>query len=295
VYSKEYTIEFNNKIDLKNTLESGQTFLWNRSDNDMYSPTKEPIYTTCRNYNEEIVGLQVQQSGDNSLKIRSNSELGKEITENIFGKNKYNLQNIQKEIIKRDSKDGVMKDAVTKYDGLRIIHEPLFPTLISFICSTQMRVERIHQMINNLKSNYGSELETSDRIQYAFPKPSQLSKATIEDLRDLKLGYRSEYVVKTTTMFHSKDFTLPNDINEARKSIKDFMGVGTKVADCVLLYSGGFWSVVPVDTWIESAVEKYYPELYANSNEQIARNFQDFFGRFAGFAQAYLFHYMRKN
>lgn len=293
MYDKEYDIKFDNTLDLKNTIESGQTFLWNRENGEMFSDSQNPAYTTCRYYQDECVSIRLTQTSSNSVKVQSNKTFGKNIVEKTLGRHQYKLDEVQDSIIQKDTNNGIMKEAVNKYPGLRIVNEPLFPTLISFICSTQMRVERIHQMVNNLKEKYGSKLENAGSVRYAFPTADQLSKATVEELRELKLGYRAGYVVNTTGMFNEEEFDLPTSTEEARKSLKQFKGVGTKVADCVLLYGGGLWNVVPVDTWIKSAVEEHYPEFDSDSNEEIARKFEEHFGDFAGFAQAYIFHYMR--
>lgn len=290
----ESEIKFDNQLNLTDTIESGQTFLWNRKNGEMFDGSTDNIYQTCRQYNGELVSIEVEQIDTNILLVKSNAEHGKDIVKRVLGQDSYDISSVQSEIVSRDKSDGVMQEAIDAHPGLRVVREPLFDTLISFICSTQMRVERIHTMVNNLKQSYGGYV--SDKDMHAFPTAEQLSKATEEELRDLKLGYRAEYVKDTVDMYmNSEDTKLPTKTEDARKELKKYKGVGTKVADCVLLYAGGFLDVVPVDTWIESAVKEHYPELHSDSNERIARDFESFFGEYAGFAQAYLFHYTRDN
>lgn len=290
----ESEINFSNQLNLTDTIESGQTFLWNRKSGEMFDGSTDNIYQTCRQYNGELVSIEVEQTGDKTLLVRSNAEQGEVIVKRVLGWDSYDVGSVQSEIVSRDREGGVMEEAIDAHPGLRVVREPLFDTLISFICSTQMRVERIHTMINNLKRSYGGHIPEKD--MHAFPTVEQLSEATEEELRDLKLGYRAGYVKDTVDMYmNSGSDDLPTKTENARKELKNYKGVGTKVADCVLLYAGGFLDVVPVDTWIESAVEEHYPNLHSDSNEEIARNFESFFGEYAGFAQAYLFHYTRDN
>lgn len=286
-------IKFDSDLDLTSTLESGQTFLWNSKNSPMFDGSSGKVYRTCRYYQKEVVGIEIKQTESDEILVRSNSDSGIKIASTVLGKNQYDITKIQSEIKSRDTDDGVMEEAINRYSGLRLVKEPLFETLISFICSTQMRIERIHTMVNNIKKMFGYSITTPDKdTMYAFPTPKQLSKCTEGDLLDLKLGYRADYVKETVDDFNITD-NLPDSKVAARKELKKYKGVGTKVADCVLLYSGAFWDVVPVDTWIDSAVKEYYPEISGSSNEEVAREFESMFGEYAGFAQAYLFHYIR--
>lgn len=288
-------IEFDSDLDLTTTLESGQTFLWNTKDAQMFDESRGKIYQTCRRYKKEVVGIEIKQVESDEILVKSSSDTGTEIVSTVLGKNQYDIEEIQSEIKSRDKDAGVMEEAINQYSGLRLVKEPLFETLISFICSTQMRVGRIHTMINNIREMFGDSITPADgKTMYSFPTPKQLSRCTERELRDLKLGYRSEYVKETVDDFINTNNHLPDEAEEARQELKNYKGVGTKVADCVLLYSGAFWGVVPVDTWIDSAVKEYYPEISGGSKESVARKFESMFGEYAGFAQAYLFHYMRQ-
>ncbi len=282
-------------IDLQTTIESGQTFLWNKENGEMFDDTIEPVYSTARTINEnEIMVLQVK-SKENTLYWECTHPQGEDQITSIFQLDK-NITQIQNTLINKDS-NGIIKNAINKFTGLRIINEPLFPTLISFICSTQMRVERIHEMVQSLSKEFGKTITIENKTYSSFPTPKELSDVTEEELKDLKLGYRASYVVKTMDMITNDSYNieLPSDVTAARKQLKNYTGVGPKVADCVLLYGGGFHSVVPVDVWIERAAKEYYPDISNNGRENIARNLEKQFGDYAGFAQAYLFHYMRMN
>lgn len=277
---------------LSDTIESGQTFLWNRKDGQMFSSETQGTYWTCVTYENAPCYIEVSQNEDTELQWKSNCEkIGRKL-KRMLGLN-INIESVKSSIIDLDNTNGVMREAIDNADGLRIVNDPLFPCLISFICSTQMRITRIHKMVNNIKENYGHPIHTNKSKFYTFPDSVQLSNASEDDLRDMKLGYRAPYVLETSKDFGSTDLDLFEDVESARKKLKQFKGVGTKVADCVLLYGTSRVDVVPVDTWIESAVEKYYPDLYVSNNETIARNLEDKFGEYSGFVQAYLFQYVR--
>jgi len=293
-YNGEYKFDAN--INLKPTIESGQTFLWNKDNGIMFKNDSEnPIYSTARlTEQNEVLVLRVY-SDNNILYWESTHSEGREYIKSIFQLDK-NMTDIQNELIKKDT-SGVIKKAIDIYPSLRIVHEPLFPTLISFICSTQMRVERIHDMVQKLSKRYGKSVTVNGSIYSAFPTPDELNDATEEELKELKLGYRANYVIKTVRMINSNEVPLEiyTDANESRKQLEKYIGVGPKVADCVLLYGGGFSSIVPVDVWIQRAAEKYYPNIVKNNKSDTARALENLFGEYAGFAQAYIFHYMRTN
>jgi N-glycosylase/DNA lyase len=199
----------------------------------------------------------------------------------------------------RDSmpEQSVVADAFEEWHGLRIPNDPVFPSLISFICSPQMRVERIHDMQLALAETYGDSVHLDGETYAAFPTPEQLAAATEKELRELKLGYRAPYVKRTAEMVADRDPVLidiaAQPYEEARDAMQEFVGVGEKVADCVLLYGLGFTEPVPIDTWIGGALEDHYPELDKESYAETSRAARDRFGSYAGYAQAYLFHHLR--
>jgi N-glycosylase/DNA lyase len=161
-----------------------------------------------------------------------------------------------------------------------------------------MRVERIHGMQGRLAREYGEPVEFDGRTYFAFPTPAQLAAATEADLRDLSLGYRAPYVQRTAEMV-AEGVAHPDDAREmtyddAREYLTQFVGVGEKVADCVLLFALDFLEAVPLDTWIRTAIEEYYPECergnYADTSRAIRERFG---GEYAGYAQTYVFFYLR--
>jgi len=220
-YSGEYKL--NVPVDLQTTIESGQTFLWNKENGTIFedsNTTENPEYSTARTINDnEIMVLKVK-SDENKLVWKCTHKQGGDYIESIFQLDK-DIKKIQNDLIKKDS-NGVIRKAINLFPGLRIINEPLFPTLMSFICSTQMRVERIHDMVNSISEKYGKSTTINGNKYSSFPTPKEMSLATEEELRDLKLGYRASYGIKTIEMIHSNSLPLElsTDVKEDKKTFR---------------------------------------------------------------------------
>jgi len=161
-----------------------------------------------------------------------------------------------------------------------------------------MRVARIHGMQRRLRETYGDAVTVDGEEYHAFPTPGQLASRTESELRDLSLGYRAPYVQRTAEMIASGEADPREAANlpyeEARESLTKFVGVGDKVADCVLLFSLGFLEAVPLDTWIRTTIEEYYPDCERGNYTDTSRAIREQFGgEFAGYAQTYVFYHLR--
>ena len=192
----------------------------------------------------------------------------------------------------------LLERAYEQYGGMRLVEDPSFASLISFICSAQMRVARIHGMQMRLAREFGDTVEFDGETYHAFPTPDQLADATEVELRDCSLGYRAPYVKRTAEMVAAgeahPDEARDLPYEEARDHLTGFVGVGDKVADCVLLFALDFLEAVPLDTWIQTAIEEHYPDCdrgnYADTSRAIREQFG---GEYAGYAQTYVFFYLR--
>lgn len=198
---------------------------------------------------------------------------------------------------KLEANDINMKNAIEYGYGIRILNQDSWEMLISFIISAANNIPRISKTVENLAKTYGKMLKWQGKEYYSFPTPQELSKASIEDLRNLNLGFRDKYVYNATKMVCSGKvdlFAIENmSYKEAKKELMKIQGVGEKVADCILLFSMKKREAFPVDTWIK----KVMTELYAESKDvkKISLFVENKFGEYAGIAQQYLFYYMRSN
>ncbi|WP_247729336.1 DNA-3-methyladenine glycosylase family protein [Halovivax limisalsi] len=271
------------------TIESGQTYRWTRSDGELYSGRRAPDAWYELAIDGEVVRVRSIETG---LEWRSTTDAAPIL------RRRLRLDDDLDRIVDAAPDDPLVERAFDAHRGLRLVADPAFDTLISFICSAQMRVERINSMVDALAREYGTEIAFDGRIYHDFPTPAQLARATETELRDLGLGYRAPYVVETARMVADGE-AHPAEAREmpyedAREYLTRFVGVGEKVADCALLFSLGFDEAVPLDTWIRKAIASRYPECDRGSYAATSRAIRDRFGgEYAGYVQTYVFHHLR--
>ncbi len=280
-------------IDLYRTLESGQSYLWSRSDGDMYTgePNPKAWYRTVVD-GVPVAVRQPDGAPDGDLEWRSTTDAVP------YLRRLLRLEDDLAAIAADAPEDPLLREAYAAHDGMRLVEDPPFATTISFICSAQMRVGRIHDMVSTLARTYGDTHELGDATVHAFPSPDRLATASEAELREHRLGYRAPYVQRTAEMVATGEAHPAEaralEYEAARSHLTQFVGVGEKVADCILLFSLGFDQAVPLDTWIRTAIATYYPDCdrgnYAETSEAIRDRLG---GRYAGYAQTYLFHHLR--
>jgi N-glycosylase/DNA lyase len=287
-------------FDLQATLESGQTFLWRRDDGRAFK-ADDPYGESAWYYT--VVGGDVEKNDgdaevvrvrqrDGVLEWEATTDADSLLTERL------RLDEDLPAIFARIPDDELLSSAIDTYHGLRIVDDPFFPCLVSFICSAQMRVERIHGMQTALAREFGETVEFDGETYHAYPTPDRLAATTEEGLRELGLGYRAPYVQRSAELVASGEATAEDvrelAYEEAREAVQAFVGVGDKVADCVLLFSLGYLEAVPLDTWIQQAIGEYYPDCERGSYAETSRAIRAAFGgEYAGYAQTYVFHYLR--
>ena len=282
-------------VDLQSTVESGQSYLWDRSDGRMYEQDgvhggSAWYWTTVRVDGRAHV-IRVRQR-DGNLEWESDIDATPHLRRLL------RLDDDLGAIRATAPDDAVVQDAYDEYWGMRLVRDPPFGSLISFICSAQMRVGRIHGMQRALRETYGDPVTFDGETYHAYPTPEQLAATTEEALRDLGLGYRAPYVLRTATMV-AEGKADPKAAREmayedARDHLTQFVGVGDKVADCVLLFSLDFLEAVPLDTWIKTTIEEYFPAADRGNYADTSRAIREALGgEYAGYAQTYVFHYLR--
>jgi N-glycosylase/DNA lyase len=277
-------------VDVQATIESGQTYLWWRPDGATYDALGasggDAWYRTV--VDDQVV--EARQT-ENAVEWRSTTDADP-LVRDLLG-----LRDDLQEIRAAARTDDLSRAAWDAYEGLRIVRDPFFGCLVSFICSAQMRVERIFAMQEALRETYGTPIEFDGETVHGFPEPGALAAATETELRELKLGYRAPYVQQTAEIVASGELT-ERDVRGrayelAREELTGFVGVGDKVADCVLLFALGYLEAVPLDTWIRSAIEDHYPDCERGNYADTSRAIRERLGPYAGYTQTYLFHYLR--
>jgi N-glycosylase/DNA lyase len=199
----------------------------------------------------------------------------------------FNLKDDYNKIIRSIARDALIKKAVKKYHGLRIIKQDPFECLMTYILSSQNNIPRINKMVNELSRRFGRKIRFEGREYYTFPRLTDLKGCCREDVRACRLGFRDKFLDDAVSRLWNKEVRL-NKIaslpyEEAKEELLKIKGVGNKVADCVLLFGFNKYEAFPIDRWILRAMEKYYKGKDGS-----------YFGEYAGYAQEFLYAYIRK-
>lgn len=179
-------------------------------------------------------------------------------------------------------KDQFLMDAAAYGYGIRILHQDLWETTVSFIISQRKNIPAIQSCIEALCRNFGAPMETPHGIAYAFPTPEALCNAA--SLQGCALGYREKYVLAAAKRFAAGSFVLKElqalPFSEARTHILSLYGVGKKVADCIMLFSLHDIDAFPIDVWIQRIIDREYGGSFTPPP-------------FGGVIQQYMFYYAR--
>jgi N-glycosylase/DNA lyase len=181
--------------------------------------------------------------------------------------------------------------------GLRIIRQPKWECLATFICSSMKQVAHIRQISLALRRRFGDRRKVGDHVVYTFPPPQRIACATENDLRKCALGYRAKNLLMTARLVTSAEADLEvwsalSD-RDLREKVCTLPGVGVKIANCVMLFAYERLRAFPIDVWIERVLkQQYFPRK--KITEPRLREFSEiYFGEHGGYAQQYLFHHAR--
>lgn len=197
------------------------------------------------------------------------------------------------------SRDPVMAEAITYGEGIRLLQQEPWETLVSFIISQNNHIPRIKKCIESLSENFGDKAgEYDGKVFYTLPSPEKLASLTEEDLQVCRLGYRAKYLIATAQKVCTEGIGVLNETAlphvssaEAYEYITGFTGVGPKVANCIMLFALGKYDSFPLDVWMKRVMEQEYG---LSSVKEMAEFAADNFGKYGGFAQQYLFYYVRE-
>ena len=287
VKEQRYILRNQNSFELKDIFECGQCFRWNRQEDESYTGVIKNAIINVKKENENII-FTAKCDGDI-----------KEIIEYYFDL-KTNYEDIKQKL---SNIDKYLKTSVEYGKGIRILNQDLWETIISFIISANNNIPRIKGIIERLSKKYGNEIEWNGQKYYTFPTPEQLKDATVQDFRNLGLGFRDIRLYETTQMILKKEVDLeklrnnPNT-QEIRNELLKLSGVGPKVADCILLFSDlKRFDVFPIDVWVRRVMN----DLYIKENDEtkvskakIEKLAEEKFGDLKGLAQQYLFYWRRE-
>ena len=210
----------------------------------------------------------------------------------------FDLSRDYGEIKKMLSSDDVMKKAISCGEGIRILNQDLWETIVSFIISQSNNIPRIKGIVERLCSNFGDRIEYMGNVYYSFPSFQKIASLSLDDLSVIRAGFRDKYILAAAKAFDSGEMSLEHlsslPTAEAKKHLMSVKGIGNKVSDCILLFGMGRADSFPVDVWIKRIMEYCYFD-----GEQPIKTISEFaqkkFGKLGGYAQQYLFFYAREN
>jgi N-glycosylase/DNA lyase len=195
--------------------------------------------------------------------------------------------------------DPAMSAALEFCRGMRIVRQPLWECVATFITSSMKQVAHIAQISHTLRRRFGKRVEYRGRELFAYPSPEALASLDEADLRACALGYRAAHLLGAARKIAGGEVDLQEiasmDDDVAREELCRLPGVGVKVANCALLFGFGRLRAFPIDVWIERVLRETY---FQKKRRVTAKRLQDFsasyFGKYGGYAQQYLFHHARK-
>lgn len=203
-------------------------------------------------------------------------------------------------ILKTFPDDEPMRKSVAACHGLRLLRQDPWECLASFILSSTKQIVQIRQIVSHLCKCFGEICPGSEEagtLAFTFPTPQKIAVATEAELRACKMGFRAPSLLAAARQIADGSFDLERirsmDYASARLELMKLRGVGGKIADCVLLFAYGFDSAFPVDVWVERALQELYFPRRRASDKRLRHFAATHFGPHAGYAQQYLFHYMR--
>jgi N-glycosylase/DNA lyase len=267
--------------DLGATLDSGQVFRWQCA-GDVWTGVIQGRWVRLRTVPEGIQAETHTPAGDwRWLKTFLQTEV------DMAG------------ICRTFPQDEPMGRAVAACRGLRLLRQDPWECLASFILSSTKQIVQIRQIVQRLCEDFGDPVPApaGEPPVFSFPGPDKIAAATEARLRACKMGFRAPYLLAAAEAIADGKISLAAlrqlSRPEARLTLMELPGVGGKIADCVLLFAYGFDTAFPVDVWIARALQQLYFPKKAATEKELHAFAASYFGPHAGYAQQYLFHYIR--
>ena len=274
------------EFDLAMTLDSGQVFHWQEAGGGFVGAIGD-------------LAVYVQQQGD-FLEVRCGATSPKSPRRPLPGMiaRYFALDHPLAAICDSFPNDAVMNAARDFCRGLRVIRQPKWECLATFICSSMKQIAHIRQISLALRKRFGEQRKIGDHLVYTFPSAGRLARASEKELRECKLGYRAKNLCTTARLVSSGKVNLEAWCGladaELRKQLCALPGVGAKIANCVMLFAYERLRAFPIDVWIERVLrQQYFPRGRKMTAQRLREFCETYFGEHGGYAQQYLFHHAR--
>ena len=266
-----------NNFNIKDTITCGQIFRFEEESNGSFTVIlSDRVINIKEEKNNIIVTSNNEDNLENVIKEYFDLEFDYESINNILSKNKE------------------IEEVVNSCNGLKMINEPRFEVIISYILSSNNRVPQIKKALDNISKEYGKKVLFNNKEYYLFPKFEELKNCNLETLRNCKTGFRDKYIYEFINKIKNKEFDIDiidkMNSKDALNYLKTLNGVGDKVASCILLFGYHRFDVFPIDTW----VKKYMKEKYNLTNvNDISKFMEDKYKENCGLVIQYIFNYKR--
>ena len=289
-----------NSLNPEITINSGQMFLWENYKNSWYGVYKSHI-------------LKFSLDHKNS---------GKDPYDRLYFDSLPELDNWQQLVFRLDddinyissclTNDKIISQLFKKYSGLWLMRQDPFQCMISFACSSNTNIPMIRRMLKNLCRRFGIKREIDEKKFFTFPTTKSLAKASINELCSCGIGYRAKTIKSLTEKIIIGTLNIEElsrcKYDEAKEKLLGIYGIGNKLADCILLFSLEKTEAFPIDVWIARSIYSYYrsllnqesfkldfksTKLSPNKYNLLSKIMRQHFGKYAGYAQQYLYYHMR--
>jgi N-glycosylase/DNA lyase len=263
-------------FDLEKTLSSGQVFHWTRHGKGFVGAMAENL-------------VYLEQVGES---IRVTAGQAKRAAHYLA------LDHPLPDILETFPADPVVQMAIQFSRGLRIIRQPQWECLATFLTSPLKQVQHIRAISLAIRNRFGRRLQRDQIEVFSYPRPEQVSEIPLTELLECKMGFRAANLLATAKIVASGEMDLEalRDLSteDARAALCELPGVGEKIANCVLLFAYDRLDAVPVDVWIARVLnEVYFAGRLKVPLRELKSFAADYFGSYAGYAQQYLFHHWR--
>jgi N-glycosylase/DNA lyase len=270
------------------SINSGQVFLWESRKGSWYGIEGERV-------------VRITQTSE-GMEFASFPE------DKTWDRRMFRLDDDAKTIFGEISRDPLVGKLIKTYPGLRLIRQEPHQCLFSFVCASNTNIPMIRRMLYNMTKKFGRPTRIDGMEFFMFPSPLDIERASIDELKVCGLGYRTKAIKAAahaiTTGQLNFDALRATTYQDAKKELLKVYGIGDKIADCVLLFSLEKLEAFPIDVWIARALAGHYIWLHKNrfGEKLTAKQYAEtsgsarrYFGKYAGYAQQYLYYHIRQS
>jgi len=293
-----------NTLNPEITVNSGQMFLWEKYKNSWYGVYKSHIlkFSLLDHINSD----KCKSAPYDCLYFDSLPEL------DHWQQLVFRLDDDINHISSCLTSDNIISQLFKKYSGLWLMRQDPYQCMISFACSSNTNIPMIRRMLKNLSRKFGIKREIDEKKFFTFPTTKSLNNASINELCSCGIGYRAKTIKSITEKIIIGSLNIEElsrcKYDEAKEKLLSIYGIGNKLADCILLFSLEKTEAFPIDVWIARSIYSYYRSLFnqeslkldfestklsPNKYNLLSKIMRQHFGKYAGYAQQYLYYHMR--